>query len=628
MTRIPLIDAVADSAAGKKRRNHLRKIKEIIMLLVLCLCTSVGNAQTEGTSRYVEFARTYGIVRYFSPNPYTEDWSESDWMKVCALLAHRAEAQPLEAVFRQLAPTLTFSTAPLLPAVDTVSPDNTAQYYCYSGSGKLDVSFLAKLLMPGLARYIPYYKKLVGVSSHCDSVAAPVANRYYSYSVGKDRYLNIQHALPSDVFDGKATHRLLTEAKDYWKSHQSNNQTLSKRRRFIFGLLSDKAVRVADLTIRWNIIRHFYPYYEEDKLDWDHQLETYLQAVVQMKGLDSFESLLQWYDTIGRFLHPVKDGHLFVRRDMNVSGIQAAYLPEYCAEVETKLMNDTLLIRTAAGSKQPWRILRTINNRPVSEQLQYCRAITSAATDAHRDRLAVDKLFASPTYDTPFVIESSDLGGQTRKDTLYARLPDLPASMQEKQPLRKYENGILYIDATSPELNEKRFLSALTPDVKRLCFDLRGLPSYRFESILAHLIASDSAAPATEVPINCFPFQQKVSWRVSTETLKAKRPHITLPTTFLCNAATVSWGETILMMVRQYGLGKIVGQPTAGTTGDMTQFKLPLFPFSMTGMRMRCMDGKQHHAHGIVPDQTVPTYASDCMVGYDRTLHTALHTAE
>jgi len=142
------------------------------------------------------------------------------------------------------------------------------------------------------------------------------------------------------------------------------------------------------------------------------------------------------------------------------------------------------------------------------------------------------------------------------------------------------------------------------------------------------LIASDVKAPATEIPINSFPFQQNVSWHINAETLKAKSPHVDLPATFLCDARTVSWGETILMMIRQYGLGKIIGQTTAGTTGDMTLFNLPLFPFSMTGMRMRCMDGEKHHSQGIVPDRTVPVYAKDYMTDYDRTLNVALDDIE
>lgn len=599
-------------------------MKNKIILLLFGMFAFVADVAAADISRYVEFARTYGIVRYFSPNPYTQDWSESDWMKVCALLADRAETQPLETVFKSLAPTMSLTAVPISPGDNGICPGSRAMYYCYSGSGELNVPFLAKLLMPGLADYIPYYKKLLTVSGSIDTAAVPLACRYYSYPVGEGKYLNVQHALPEDKFDRKATRRLLADAKDYWKNHQIDDKALSKRRRLIFGLLSDKAVRVADITVRWNIVRHFYPYYEEDRLDWDNQLERYMQKAVQMAGVNTFESLVEWYDTLCRFMNPVKDGHMFVRRDMNVSGIMSTYLPEFYAEAETKVVNDTLLVRMGTDGRQPWRILNAVNGQQASERLQYCRQITNAATEVHRDKMAAEKMLSSAEYGTPFVIQTVDASGQTHEDTLYAQSQNIKKAEKERQPVRKLENGILYVDATSRELNEKLFLSALTPDVRGLCFDLRGLPTYQFEDILAHLIAADAKAPDTEVAINNFPYQQNVTWRVDSETLKARHPHIALPATFLCDGATVSWGETILMMVRHYKLGKIAGQTTAGTTGDMTQFLLPLFPFSMTGMLMRCMDGEPHHARGIKPDITIPVYATDYINGYDRILNVAL----
>lgn len=599
-------------------------MKNKILLLLFGMFAFAADVAAADTSRYVEFARTYGIVRYFSPNPYTQDWSESDWMKVCALLADRAETQPLETVFKSLAPTMSLTAVPVSSGDNGICPGSRAMYYSYSGSGELNVPFLAKLLMPGLADYIPYYKKLLTVSGSTDTAAVPSACRYYSYPVGEGKYLNVQHALPEDKFDRKATRRLLTDAKDYWKNHQIDDKALLKRRRLIFGLLSDKAVRVADVTVRWNIVRHFYPYYEEDSLDWENRLERYMRKAVQMAGINTFESLVEWYDTLCRFMNPVKDGHMFVRRDMNVSGIMSTYLPEFYAEAETKVVNDTLLVRMGTDGKQPWRILNAVNGQQASERLRYCRQITNAATEVHRDKMAAEKMLSSAEYSTPFVIQTVDASGQTHEDTLYAQSQNIKKAEKERQPVRKLENGILYVDATSRELNEKLFLSALTPDVRGLCFDLRGLPTYQFEDILAHLIAADAKAPATEVAINNFPYQQNVTWRVDSETLKTRQPHIALPAIFLCDGATVSWGETILMMVRHYKLGKIAGQTTAGTTGDMTQFLLPLFSFSMTGMLMRCMDGEPHHARGIKPDIIIPVYATDYINGYDRVLNVAL----
>lgn len=595
-----------------------------LLLPVLCLCACTVEGLAADTSRYVEFARAYGIVRYFSPNPYTQKWSESDWLKVCALLADRTGTQPLEKVFEPLAPTLILSEKPVPEQTVADGADTAACYYCHSGSGELKVPFVARLFMPGLAGYIPYYKRLATVAGSPDSVAVPVAGLYYAYGLADGKYLNIQHSLPKQVFDKAATRRLLADAVRYWDNHRSADKSLSGRRSFIFGLLTDKAVRVADLTVRWNIIRHFYPYYEEDALDWDNRLETFMQEALRMGPVDSVEALIGWHDMVCRLFNPVKDGHLFVRSDMHLSGMRSAYLPEYYAAAETIMVNDTMLVRMRPDDGQPWRMLHTVDGRPSMGRMNRCRSVTNAATEAHRDVLAVRELFSAPAYGTPFVIASSGLDGDLRVDTLRALYAEPPVPEHENQPVRKYGNGILYVDATSADLNEKLFLSSLTPDIRALCFDLRGLPSVRFEEVLSHLIPSDAAAPATEVPVNRFPFQQGESWRIGAETLKAKSPHVSLPAIFLCDASTVSWGETVLMMVRHYGLGKIVGQPTAGTTGDMTQFDLPLFPFSMTGMRMHCMDGEEHHARGIVPDSIVPLHARDYMDGCDRTLHTAL----
>lgn len=435
-------------------------MKKNLILLSICIYASISNVMAADVSHYIEFARVYGIVRYFSPNPYTQKWSESDWTKVCALLANRAETQSLEAVFKPLAPSLFFSVVPDTSKEGAAFYNNSPfNYYYYSGSGELDIPFLAKVLSPGLAKYRPYYKKLSVSNDSSNSAIVPVDGQYYSYEVSEDEYLNIQHSLQKEMFDSKATERLLKDARKYWDGHKSEDKSLPKRRSVIFGLLSDKAVRVADLTVRWNIVRHFYPYYEEDELDWDCHLKNYMQEAVQIKTVNSFESVLEWYNCICRFFNPIKDGHLFVRNNMVISGMQSTYLPEFYAAVETKLVNDTLLIRKRNDVDEPWRVCNSINSQPASAHMHNCRMITNAATDAHRDQIAAGKLFCASEYNTPFIVESSGLSGDTRLDTLYARLPEEPSFSQQTKPsVQKYDNGILYIDAASSDVNEKSFI--------------------------------------------------------------------------------------------------------------------------------------------------------------------------
>lgn len=138
-------------------------------------------------------------------------------------------------------------------------------------------------------------KKISVTSESQDSGTGPIAGHYYSYKISEGKFLNIRHSLQKEIFDSKATESLLKDAKTYWDSNKSDDKSLPKRRSVIFGLLSNKAVRVADITVRWNIVRHFYPYYEEDNPDWDHQFEIYLQEAVQMGKVDSFNSVLEWF---------------------------------------------------------------------------------------------------------------------------------------------------------------------------------------------------------------------------------------------------------------------------------------------------------------------------------------------
>lgn len=490
------------------------------------------------------------------------------------------------------------------------------------------IPFFIRLFYPGIADYKPYYTKLCIAANDPDADSAPQPGAYYSYPITTFKTLYIQHALPNDGFDPKATKQLLAEARRYWKSHELDDAQQSAHRRFIFGLLSDRSVRVADLVVRWNIVRHFYPYYEEELEEvWDKQLERFLEEAIEIDAISTPDGLYAWYRSICRFMNPVHDGHLIIHTDMSLSQAKRAYLPEYHAPVSVRVFGDTVLIRNPlATHDSSWRILTSVDDVAASDLLQRYIPETNAATDAHRTELAANRIFASTIYGTPFLCVSRDAEGTTRCDTLRAQWSELPATRKERSPLSKMGDGILYVDTSADEVTEKTFLKALTPDVKGICFDLKGYPTHRFEKILAHLLHEDIEAPATRVPIVRFPFREHLAWRIGTEIMKARAPRILLPAVFLCDASTVSWGETILMMVRRYRLGIIIGQITAGTTGDMTRFDLPLFPFSMTGMQMTNMDGTKHHSVGIIPDQSVPVYAEEYMQGYDRTLQTAMKT--
>ena len=87
----------------------------------------------------------------------------------------------------------------------------------------------------------------------------------------------------------------------------------------------------------------------------------------------------------------------------------------------------------------------------------------------------------------------------------------------------------------------------------------------------------------------------------------------------------MSWAETVLMLVKEYDLGKIIGTPTCGTNGDVTQFRFPAFSVMTTGLHASNIDGSQHHGIGVQPDIWVEISAEDHINGKDVIMARALN---
>ena len=78
-------------------------------------------------------------------------------------------------------------------------------------------------------------------------------------------------------------------------------------------------------------------------------------------------------------------------------------------------------------------------------------------------------------------------------------------------------------------------------------------------------------------------------------------------------------------IVEHYGLGEIVGQPTAGANGNVNPFTLPgAYRLAWTGMRVVKHDGSQHHLVGIRPTVPVRRTLEGVRAGRDEFLEEAL----
>jgi C-terminal processing protease CtpA/Prc len=81
----------------------------------------------------------------------------------------------------------------------------------------------------------------------------------------------------------------------------------------------------------------------------------------------------------------------------------------------------------------------------------------------------------------------------------------------------------------------------------------------------------------------------------------------------------------VMGIVEAYKLGEIVGEPTAGTNGNLNETELPLgYRAWWTGMKVLKHDGGQHHGVGIQPTVPVGKTIQGIREGRDEQLERAL----
>ena len=287
------------------------------------------------------------------------------------------------------------------------------------------------------------------------------------------------------------------------------------------GILGEKAFRMADIAARWNIVQHFYPYHEEDGLQWEAHLPEMIEAVDTLKnGILSREDILTYREAVVRTMVPVRDAHLDISASLHPGfGIVSYYL----AEANT----------TAAP------------------------AADTAGTEAEVRAEVIDSILI---FNPSLTMEC-------------------------------YEEFLPYLD------------SIIAGEYRAVAFDLREYPALDFDRVLAHL--TDSAlntAPLFHTPLSCFPDRMHLRWDSCDDFVRPAAPRIDLPVYFLCGPESMSWCETILMLVKGYGLGTVIGSSTTGTNGDASTFPLPAFPFRMTAVKAVNLDGSRHHGTGVQPD--------------------------
>jgi hypothetical protein len=111
--------------------------------------------------------------------------------------------------------------------------------------------------------------------------------------------------------------------------------------------------------------------------------------------------------------------------------------------------------------------------------------------------------------------------------------------------------------------------------------------------------------------------------------LQPAQPRLPKNIAFLTDGRAISYAESWMGIVEAYKLGAIVGETTAGTNGNINNFRLPGdYGVTFTGMKVLKHDGTRHHGVGIAPTVPVSPTLAGIRAGRDEQLEKAIEILE
>ncbi len=398
----------------------------------------------------------------------------------------------------------------------------------------------------------------------------------------------------------------------YPKADSKQLSTLEKSLSGINTTDNNLSLRLGNIINIYNVFQHFYPYFDVVDVNWEKELGTALNSAY------NDEEPYDYWITLKKFTAKLKDGHIRVNKSPNKN----IYLPPFKWEwVENKLII-TEVFDSNLGL-QIGDIISKIDNQNANEYFGEVNSRISAGTKGWLDvRAASESLLGEMGSEITLITEKNTF-------TIKRNLTSQEYFNQEHQKpaFSQLENNIYYLNLDAIEMDTINMLLPQLENSSAIICDLRGYPNGNHDFI-SHLLEKDDTSKSwMQIPQIIYPNQKKItSYQNEGWGLKAKKPYLgDKKIVFIIDGSAISYAESYMSFIEGYKLATIVGQPTAGTNGNVNPFRLHGgYSIYWTGMKVIKHDGSQHHGVGILPNVYVIKTIGGVKAGKDEFLEKAI----
>jgi len=533
-------------------------------------------------------ARLFGYVRFFHPS---DQAASADWAALLFGAVRQVEnaASPqdlcarLHSVFAAVAPTVQIFPTGSAPAPLPLEPKAYVTYWQHHGIG--------------------FRPRTGGDEYHSERITVPAAQ-----AAGALKPFRADLPGGISVLVPTALYRETPEAP------APSNFLMRPA-----GSADDRTTRLVAVMAAWNVLQHFYPYFDVVSTDWPAALRTALTSAAQDADAGAFEK------TLKLMIAALHDGHGSVIRS-------GGYVPLFNPPVLWTWAEGRIVALRVNGVPQihPGDALVTIDGVPAAEALAAQDKLVSGATPQWIRYVALQSFpGGSRGSEVRLEMEAFAQPGSRYSITVPRDTPQ-GALYTEARPdkIKQLEPGVYYLDLD--RISDADFNAALPSlaNAKAILFDLRGYPrNIRNPRLFfSHLIDKHATSAQFLTPVCSRPDRRDMTFERTGEwQMDPVAPLLKAKLVFLTDARAISTAESYLGIVEAYQLGEIAGEATAGTNGGINPFVVPGgYSITWTGLKVLKHDGSQHHGVGIHPTVPVSPTRAGIAAGRDEVLERAL----
>jgi len=367
---------------------------------------------------------------------------------------------------------------------------------------------------------------------------------------------------------------------------------------------------VADVIVVWNVLQHFWPYWDVLSTDWSAKLDAAIADALDDRSVDDHVA------TLMRLSASAPDGHASTscRRQTRLVS------PPFSVD---QIEGQVVVTATATKTISRGDVIVAVNGQPASSLLAADEARASGSPQWRRVLASLQ--FGAGPADVPLALRVRRKGVEldasvTREDVLLSDFIH--------EPIEHYNDGTYYVDLSRASMAD---IDAAMPQLAAapgVVFDVRDRPNST-RNVLSHLtmepIDFEEGMTVAHIIRPDHSLASVPTWEKHAHVMPPLQPQVAGRVAFLTGPRAISATETVMNIVARHRLGEIVGEPTAGTNGDVAGIAEPSgCRTTFTGVRVTGRDGKPYHLTGVLPTIAAKRTIAGVIAGRDEVLEAAL----